>query len=69
METRYAIPASSNFSGKNHNFNTAKFILIEQICHVDIDKEKMKERLKQSETFWILLLGTLTPKGLNQELN
>ena len=65
-----AIPASRHFSGKSHNFNThAKFILIEQIHHVDIDKEKNKERLKQRENFWILTLETLTPKGLNQELN
>ena len=65
-----AISASSHFSGKNHNFNThAKFVLIEQIRHIDIAKEKNKERLKQRENFWILLLETLTPKGLNQELD
>ena len=65
-----AIPASRHFSGKNHNFNTyAKFIVIEQIRYIDIDKEKNKERLKQRENFWILTLETLTPKGLNQELN
>ena len=65
-----AIPASRHFSGKSHNFNShAKFILIEQIRHIDIDKEKNKERLKQRENFWILTLQTLTPKGLNQELN
>ena len=65
-----AIPASRHFSGKNHNFNThAKFILIEQIRHIDIDKEKNKERLKQRENFWILTLEILTPEGLNQELN
>ena len=64
-----ATPASRHFSG-NHNSNThAKFILIEQIRHIDIDKEKNKERLKQRENFWILTLETLTPKGLNQELN
>ena len=45
-----AIPASRHFSGKNHNFNThAKFILIEQIRHIDIDKEKNKVRLKKRE--------------------
>ena len=44
-------------------------MLIEQIRHVDIDTEKIKERLKQRENFWILILETLTPKGLNQELN
>ena len=44
-----AIPASHHFSGKIHNFNThAKFLLIEQICHINIDKEKNKERIKQS---------------------
>ena len=65
-----AIPASRHFSSKNHNFNThAKFILIEQIRHIEIDTEKIKERLKQRENFWILTLETLTPKGLNQELN
>ena len=65
-----AIPASHHFSGKNHNFNTqAKFILIEQIRHVDVDTEKIKERLEQRENSWILPLETLSPKGLNQELN
>ena len=38
-----AITASRIFSGKNHNFNAhAKFTLIEQIRHIDIDKEKNK---------------------------
>ena len=65
-----AIPASRHFSDKNHNFNThAKFILTEQIHHVDIDTEKSKERLKQRENVWILTLETLTQKDLNQELN
>ena len=59
-----------HFSGENLNFNRrAKFILTEQIRHVDIDTEKIKERLRQMENFWILTLETLTPKGLNQELN
>ena len=36
-----AILASHHFLGKNHNFNThAKFILIEEIRHVDIDAKK-----------------------------
>ena len=63
------IPASRHFSGINHKFNIhAKFILIEQICHIDIDKEKNRERIKQKENFWILTLETLTPKGLNRKL-
>ena len=45
-----AIPASRHFSGKSHKFNIhAKFILIEQIRHIDIDKEKNQERLKRRE--------------------
>ena len=44
------ISASCHFSGKDYNFNThAKFILTEQIRHIDIDKEKNKER-SQSRT-------------------
>ena len=42
---------------------------MEQIHHVDIDKDKNKERVKERENFWMLTLETLTPKGLNQELN
>ena len=64
-----AIPASRHFSNKSHNFNTrAKFILIEQIRHIDTDIRK-RIRLKQRENFWTLTLKTLTPKGLNQEPN
>ena len=55
-------------SDKNHNFNTqTKFILIQQ--YATSTKKQKKERLKQRENFWILTLQTLTPKGLNQELN
>ena len=39
-----AILASRHFSDKDHNFNThAIFILIEQIRHIDIDKEKIRK--------------------------
>ena len=39
-----AIPANRQFSDKNHTFNThAKFILIEQMRHVNIDTEKSKK--------------------------
>ena len=44
-------------------------MLIEQRRYIVIDKEKNKEWLKQRENFRILSLETLTPKGLNQELN
>ena len=64
METR-CYTCKPSFFRQNHNFNT-KFILIEQIHHIDIDTEKIKERLKQRENFWTLTLETLTPKGHNQ---
>ena len=57
------------FQAKTITSTHAKFILIEQICHVDIDTEKIKERLKRRENFWILTLEPLTPKNLNQKLN
>ena len=47
-----AILASRHFSGKDHNFNIHEIcILIEQIRHTDIDKDKNKERLMQREKF------------------
>ena len=61
-----AILASRLFSGKNHNFNThAKFILMEQIRHIGIDTERIKER--QRENFLILTLETLTLKGIQRK--
>ena len=57
------ILASRHFSDKDNSFNThAIFILIEQIRHIDIDKDKNKEILKQRQNFWILTLET--PKRL-----
>ena len=63
-----AILASRHFSDKDNSFNThAIFILIEQIRHIDIDKGKNKERLKQRQNFWILTLET--PKSLKAFIN
>ena len=45
-----AIVTNHHFSGKNYNFNThAKFLLTEQIRHIDIDQEKNKQRLKKGK--------------------
>ena len=63
-----AIPASRNFKQPDHNFSKhAKFTLFNNTINTDIDTIKI--RLKRREDFWILKLGTRTPKGLNQELN
>jgi len=65
-----AIPASMHFKQTGHNFNKhAKFTLIEQIKNTTTDKDTIRATLKRREDFWILKLDTLTPKGLNQELN
>ena len=60
-----------HFKRPGHNFNKhAKFILIEQIDNIiNTGIDTIKIRMKRREDFWILNLDTLTPKGLNQELN
>ena len=66
-----SIPADFHFRKPGHSFNLhAKFTLIEQLSNIHTtDKETLKFRLKRREDFWIQKLETLTPKGLNQELN
>ena len=63
-----AIPASKHFNTSGHNFSTdAKFTLIEQL---KIENHpNITETLKNREDFWIIKLQTLSPKGLNHELN
>ena len=66
-----SIPADLHFKKPGHSFNlNAKFTLIEQLSNIHTtDKEILIFRLKCREDFCIQKLGTLTPKGLNQELN
>ena len=48
----------------------AKFTLLEQSTEIsNVSKDTVRLRLKEREDFWIIKLETLTPKGLNQELN
>ena len=65
------IPACKHFNETGHNFNShAKFTIIEQLEKTkNLDKETLTKRLKLRENFWIKKLKTLTPNGLNQELN
>ena len=65
------IPAGVHFTEEGHNcIQHANFTLIEQLSETEsVRKANLKLRLKQREDFWILKLGTLTSKGLNQELN
>ena len=55
-----AIPVGKHFNQTGHNFNQD----IEETSN-----EILKERLKTRETFWIKKLKTVTPLGLNQDLN
>ena len=66
-----AIPASIHFKQPSHNFNKHEtFTFIEHINNtINTDIDTMKIKLKRREDFWILKPDTLTPKGLNQELN
>ena len=66
-----AMSASIHFKQPGHTFNKhAEFTLIEQINNtLNTDIDTMKIRLKRREDFWILKPDTLTPKGLNPELN
>ena len=66
-----SIPVDLHFRKPGHSFNLhAKFTLIEQLRTIDtIDKDTIKCRSKCREDIWIQKLETLTPKGLNQELN
>ena len=66
-----SIPADSHFRKPGHDFTKhAKFTLIEQLSNTENkSKESLRLILKGREDFWIKKLDTLTPKGLNQELN
>ena len=66
-----SIPADFHFRKPGCSFNLhTKFTLIEQLTNIHTaGKETLKFRLKSREDFWIQKLKTLTPKGLNQELN
>ena len=65
------LPADKHFTLLGHDFNkNAKFTLIEKLTNTNkVATETLRERLKNRENSWIIKLRTLTPNGLNQELN
>ena len=65
------MPACVHFRKEAHDFiQHANFTLIEQLTETEnVNKATLKLPLKYREDFWILKIGTLSPKGLNQELN
>ena len=66
-----AIETCKHFNNSEHRFSKhGKFIIIEQLRNINTTSTKtLKLRLKERENFWIKKLKTLTPYGLNQELN
>ena len=66
-----ATEACKHFNNNEHTFSKhGKFIIIEQLRNINTTSTKtLKLRLKERENFWIKKLKTLTPYGLNQELN
>ena len=71
------INAVSNLFQKQLPSNNGREIIIYKYtnrrgnisCKESIRQLLKEKLLKQRENFWILTLETLTPKGLNQELN
>ena len=64
------IPACKHFNGNGHDFNkNARFTIIEQIKDSTKTQEQKRTILLKRENFWITKLKTLTPLGLNMELN
>ena len=58
------------FQKKQHVFNkNAKFIIIEKLTDTTKSKDILCQRLIERENFWIQMLETLHPKGLNQDLS
>ena len=65
------ISTSIHFKRLDQNFNKGtKFTLLDKLNNsINTDIDTTKIRLKRREDFWLLKLDTLTPKGLNKELN
>ena len=65
------LEACENFNNNKHTLSKhGKFIIIEQLRNINTTFTKtIKLRLKERENFGIKKLKTVTPYGLNQELN
>ena len=65
-----AILADKHCQKSGHRFNEhARFMIIDRLTNINLEKEILRERLIQRENFWIQKLQALYPKGQNQELN
>ena len=66
-----AIKACKHLNNWNNVFHKhRKFILIEQLNNIkNTSTEVLKQRLKDRKNYWIKRIKTVTPFGLNHELN
>ena len=71
IKNPHAIGACKHFNNWNHVVHKhGKFLLIEQLNNIkNRSLEVLKRRLKNRKNYWIKRLKTLTPFGLNEELN
>ena len=71
IKNPHAIEACKHFNNWNHVVHKhGKFLLIEQLNNIkNRSLEVLKRRLKNRKNYWIKRLKTLTPFGLNEELN
>ena len=71
IKNSHAIEACKHFNNCNNVFHEyGKFMLIEQLNNIkNTSREVIKPRLKDRQNYWIKRLKTLTPFGLNQELD
>ena len=66
-ENSNVILACKHFQNKGHNLNKhANFIIIDKLVNVEHSKSTQRDRLTETETFWIKKLETLHPQGLNE---
>ena len=69
LKNQKAILASRHFLESNHVFNkNEKFIIIYQFSSITKSKGVSRQRMMESENFWIQTLQRIHKKGLNQEL-
>ena len=64
------LAVDTHFLQPDHNFERdAKFTIIEKITKKDITGPNLTRLLEQREDFWMIKLGTISPKGFNTGLN
>jgi hypothetical protein len=64
MQNKIVTPVSDHFSKNGHNYKDISFQVIER-CHNLNNSSDTSQCRKRREMYWIWLLKTVTPLGLN----